>query len=77
MSGENKFLESGHIYIYIYIYIYYIYYIYILNSVRQHNYFITHYMFRLYIRHLQVYFCHLIHKTLCTIWDPIVFTSME
>ena len=53
-----------------------------LNSVRQHNYFITRgnyisYMFRLQIRHLQAYFCHLSHKMLCTLWDPIVFTSME
>jgi len=39
----------------------------ILNSVRQHNYFITQgnyigYMFRLYICHLQAYFCRLSHK---------------
>jgi len=53
-----------------------------LNSVRQHNYFITQgnyigYMFRLLISHLQAYFCHLSHKVLCTLWDPMVFTSME
>ena len=54
----------------------------ILNSVRQYNYFITQgndigYMFRLQISHLQAYFCHLSHKMLCTLWDPIVFTFME
>jgi len=54
----------------------------ILNSVRQHNYFITQgkyigYMFRLQISHLQVYFCHLSHKMLCKLWDPIVFIPME
>ena len=54
----------------------------ILNSVRQHNYFITQgnyigYMFQLEISHLQAYFCHLSHRMLCTRWDPIVFTSME
>jgi len=54
----------------------------ILKSVRQHNYFITQgnyigYMFRLLIRNLQAYFCQLSHKTLCTHWDPSVFTSME
>ena len=54
----------------------------ILNSVRQHNYFITQgnyigYMFRLYISHRQAYFCHLSHKMLCTLWDPIVFASMD
>ena len=54
----------------------------ILNSVRQHNYFITQgnyigYMFRLSISHLQAYFCHLSHKMLCTVWDPVLFTSME
>ena len=27
--------------------------------------------------HLQVYFCHLSHKMLCILWDPIMFTSME
>ena len=53
-----------------------------LNSVRQHSYCITEgnyigYMFRLYISHLQAYFCHLSHKMLCTLWDPFVFTSME
>jgi len=53
-----------------------------LNSVRQHNYFITQgnyigYMFRLQISHLQAYFCRLSHKMLCTPWDLIVFTSME
>jgi len=31
-------------------------------------------MFRLLMSHLQAYFSH---KTLCTHWDPIVFTSME
>ena len=54
----------------------------ILNSVRQHNYFITRgnyigYMFGLLISHLLAYFCQLSHKMLCTYWDPIVFTSME
>ena len=54
----------------------------ILNSVRQHNYFIIQsnyisYMFRLYFSHLQAYFCHLSHKMLCTLLDPIVFTSMQ
>ena len=54
----------------------------ILNSVRQDNYFITQgnyigYMFRLWIGHLQAYFCHLSHKMLWTLWDPIGFTSME
>ena len=54
----------------------------ILNNVRQHNYFITQgnykdYMFRLQISHLQAYFCHLSHKMLRTLWDPIMFTSME
>jgi hypothetical protein len=34
-------------------------------------------MFRLQIIHLQAYFCHLSHKMLCTLWDHIVFTSME
>jgi len=34
-------------------------------------------MFRLWISHLQAYFCHLNHGMLCTLWDPIVFTSME
>ena len=53
-----------------------------LNSVRQHNCFITEgnyigYMFRLYISHLQVYFGNLSHKMLSTLWNPIVFTSME
>ena len=53
-----------------------------LNSVHQHNGFITQgnyigYMFRLLISHLQAYFCHLSHKMLCALWDPIVFTSME
>ena len=46
----------------------------ILNSVRQHNHFITEgnyigYMFRLSISHLQEYFCQLSHKMLCTLWD--------
>jgi len=54
----------------------------ILNSVRQHNYFITKgnyigYMFRLHISHLQAYFCHLSHKMPCTLWDPIVFTRWD
>jgi len=54
----------------------------ILNSVRQHDYFITHvnyigYMFRLFISNLQAYFCQLSHKMLCTLWGPIVSTSME
>jgi hypothetical protein len=54
----------------------------ILNCVRQYNYFITQgnyigYMFRLQISHLQAYFCHLSHKMLRTLWDPIVFTSIE
>ena len=54
----------------------------ILNSVRQHNYFIAQcnyicYMFRILISHHQAYFCQLSHKMLCTQWDPIVFTSME
>ena len=54
----------------------------ILNSVRQHNYFITQvnyvgYMFRLLISHLQAYFCQLSHKIISTHWDPIVFTSIE
>jgi hypothetical protein len=53
-----------------------------LNSVRQHNYCITQgnyigYMFRLLVSHLQAYFWKLSHKTLCTHWDPIMFTSME
>jgi len=53
-----------------------------LNSVRLHNYFITQgtcigYMFRLLFSHLQAYFCNLNHKMLCTLWDPIVFTTME
>jgi len=48
-----------------------------LNSVRQHSCFITQgsyigYIFRLFISHLQTYFCHLSHKTLCTHWDPNV-----
>ena len=34
-------------------------------------------MFRLFINHLQAYFCQLCHKMLCTLWDPIVFTFME
>jgi len=34
-------------------------------------------MFRLEIGHLQAYFCQLSHKMLCTLWDPIVFTSVE
>jgi len=47
-----------------------------LNGVSQHNYFITRgkyigYMFRLYISHLQAYFCHLSHKMLGTLWNPI------
>jgi len=54
----------------------------ILNSVCQHNYFITQgtyigYLFRLLFSHLQAYFCHLSHKMLCTLWDPSVFTYME
>jgi hypothetical protein len=53
-----------------------------INSARQHNYFITQgtyigYMFRLKISHLQAYFCHLSHKMLCTLWDSIVFTTIE
>jgi len=53
----------------------------ILNRLRQHNYFIIQgtyigYMFRLQISHLQDYFCHLSHKMLCTLWDPIVYKSM-
>jgi len=35
------------------------------------------YMFRVLICHLQAYFSQLSHKTLCTHWDPIMFTSME
>jgi len=27
--------------------------------------------------HRQAYFCHLSHKMLHTLWDPIAFTSME
>jgi len=54
----------------------------ILSSVRQRNYFITQgnyigYMFQLLISHVQAYFCHLSHKMLYTLWDPIVFTFME
>jgi len=42
-----------------------------LNSVRQHNRFITQgtyigYMFQLLISHLRAYFSQLSHKTLCT-----------
>ena len=53
-----------------------------LNSVRQHNCFITQgsyigYMFPLLISHLQAYSSQLSHKTLCTHWDPSVFTSVE
>ena len=53
-----------------------------LNSVRQHNCFITQdsyigYMFRLLISLLQAYSSQLSHKTLCTHWDTSVFTSME
>jgi len=52
-----------------------------LNSVRQHNCFITQnnyigYMFRLLVSHLQAYFNRFSHKMLCTHWDPSVFTSM-
>ena len=54
----------------------------ILNSVLQHNYFITEgnnigYMFRLLISHLQAYFGQLSHKMLCTIWDPIPFPEYK
>ena len=45
------------------------------NFITQGNY--IGYMFRLLISHLQAYFCQLIHKMLCTLWDPIVFTFME
>ena len=49
---------------------------------RKIRYFITRgnyigYMFRLWINHLQAYFCHLSHKMLGTLWDPTVFTSMD
>ena len=52
----------------------------ILNSVRQHNHFITQstyigYMFRLQISHLQACFCHLNQKMLCILWDPIEISS--
>ena len=48
----------------------------ILNSVRQHNQFISQgnyigYMFRLLISHLQAYFCQLSHKMLCTILNSV------
>jgi len=53
-----------------------------LNSVRQHNHFITQgnykatcFDYRLVI--LRPILFQLCHKTLCTLWDPIVFTSME
>ena len=53
----------------------------ILNSVRQHNHFITQgnykatcFDYRLVILRPIFQLCH---KMLCTIWDPIVFTSME
>ena len=54
----------------------------ILNSVRQHNHFYySRHLHRLHVStiniNLQVCFCHLIHKMLCTLWDPIVLTSME
>jgi len=53
-----------------------------LNSVPQHNCFITQssyigYMFRLLNSHLQAYFNRFSHKMLCTHWDSSVFTSME
>ena len=55
----------------------------IINSVRLHNHFIiqgnykaTCFDYRLVILRpiLSIELCH---KTLCTLWDPIVFTSME
>jgi len=51
-----------------------------LNTVRQHNCFITQgnhigYMFRLLISHLQACFNWFSHKMLCTHWDPSLFTS--
>jgi len=54
----------------------------ILNSVRQHNQFITQgnykatcFDYRLVI--LRPILSIVSHKMLCTLWDPIVFTSME
>ena len=52
-----------------------------LNSLHQHNCFITQsnyigYTFRLLISHLQAYFNRFSHKMLYTHWDPSVFTSM-
>ena len=56
--------------------------IYVMNSVRQHNHFInSRHLHRLHVStinsDLQVYFCHISHKMLCTLWDPTLFTSME
>ena len=54
----------------------------ILNSVGQHNHFITQgnykatcFDYRLAI--LKSILFQLFHKMLCTLWDPIVFTPME
>jgi len=52
-----------------------------LNSVRQHNCFITQskyigYMFLLLISHVQAYFNRFSQKVLRTRWDTSVFTSM-
>jgi len=48
----------------------------ILNSVRQHNFFILFFL-KVIIQatcfdysHPQAYFCYLSHKMLCTLWDP-------
>ena len=53
-----------------------------LNSVRQHNHFNTEgnykatcFDYRLVI--IRPVLFQLFHKMLCTLWDPIVFTSME
>jgi len=54
----------------------------ILNSVRQHNHFITQGNYKtLHVSTIDLsssgLFCQLCHKMLCTLWYPIVFTSME
>ena len=61
----------------------------LLNSVRQHNHFITQgYMFRPQGNYKATCFVYrlvilrsilfqLCYKMLCTLWDPIVFASME
>ena len=46
-----------------------------INSVRQHSYFITQSNYLGYMLHVQAYFNLFTHKMLCTHWDPSLFTS--